>query len=186
MNRVLLCMTTAMAWAVTAEAQAATWSVDSAKSALGFEATQSGAPFTGKFKTYSATIDFDPAKPEAAHVVVDIDLASATTGDTQKDEAMPGADWFDTSSFAKATFEATGFAPKGGDKYEADGKLTMRGVSKDVALPFTLDLQGDTAHAVGQAKLVRTDFGVGQGSWSTGDMVGLEVTVNVDLVAVKK
>ena len=173
-------------FAATGAAQAATWSVDPAKSKLGFTAMQSGTPFSGQFKTYTAAIDYDPAKPEAAHVLIDIDIASASTGDPQKDEAMPGADWFDAGTIAKATFEATGFAPKGGDAFETAGKLTLRGVSKDVTLPFTLTLAGDAAHAVGQAKLVRTDFGVGQGSWSTGDMVGLDVTVDIDLTAARK
>ena len=85
---------------------------------------------------------------------------------------MPQSDWFDAAKFAKATFEATGFTAKGGDAYETKGKLSLRGVTKDVTLPFTLTIEGDQAHAVGKAKLVRTDFGVGQGAWSTGDMVG--------------
>ncbi len=172
--------------ATASHAEAADWSVDPAKSTLGFTGTQTQAPFTGHFKTWTATIAFDPAKPEAAHVAVSIDLASATTGDAQKDEAMPGADWFDVGTMATAKFESTGFSPKGGDAYETTGKLTLRGVSKDVILPFTLTIAGDSAHAVGHAKLLRTDFGVGQGSWSTGDMVGLDVTVDVDLVATKK
>lgn len=167
-------------------AHAAAWTVDPARSRLGFTGQQSGEPFTGRFKTWTAAIDFDPAHPEAGHVSATIDTATATTGDIQKDEAMPGADWFDASAFTTATFEATGFAPKGGDAYETTGKLTLRGVSKNVVLPFTLTITGDQAHAVGHAKLVRTDFGVGQGAWSSGDTVALDVTVDLDLVATRK
>lgn len=167
-------------------ARAAGWAVDPAKSRLGFTGQQTGAPFSGRFKTWSASIDFDPAKPKTAHVVATVDVASATTDDPQKDEAMPSADWFDTSSFAKATFEATGFTPKGGDAYETRGTLTLRGVTKPATLAFTLTVAGDAAHAVGKAKLVRTDFGVGQGSWSSGDMVALDVDVELDLVATRK
>ncbi len=167
-------------------AHAAEWSVDPAKSKLGFTGTQTEAAFTGHFKTWTATIDFDPAKPESAHVAVTVDLASASTDDPQKDEAMPQPDWFDTAHFAQAKFEATGFKPTGGHGYETVGKLTLRGVTKDVTLPFTLTLTGAEAHAVGKAKLVRTDFGVGQGAWSNGQMVGLDVTVDVDLVSTKK
>jgi polyisoprenoid-binding protein YceI len=167
-------------------AQAAGWVVDPAKSRLGFTGQQTGAPFAGRFKTWSASIDFDPAKPETAHVVAVVDVISATTDDPQKDEAMPSADWFDASSFAKATFAATGFAPKGGDTYETQGMLTLRGVTKPATLAFTLTIAGDQAHAVGKAKLVRTDFGVGQGSWSTGDMVGLDVDVDMDVTATRK
>ena len=167
-------------------AEAATWTVDLGKSKLGFTGQQSGAPFSGRFKTLAAAIDFDPSKPEAGHVAATVDVASATTDDAQKDEAMPGSDWFDAANFAKATFEATGFTSKGPDSYETKGKLTLRGLTKDVTLPFTLTITGDQAHAVGKTKLVRTDFGVGQGSWSSGDTVALDVDVDLDLVATRQ
>ena len=176
----------ALLLALAGSAEAATWTVDTAKSSLGFSGQQTGAPFSGRFKSWTAAIDFDPAHPEAGHVAATVDTASATTEDPQKDEALPGSDWFDAAGFAKATFAATGFAPKGGDAYETTGKLTLRGVTKDVVLPFTLTIAGDQAHAVGHAKLVRTDFGVGQGTWASGDYVALDVSVDVDIVATRK
>jgi polyisoprenoid-binding protein YceI len=172
--------------ALGSAAEAATWTADPAKSRLGFSGQQTGTPFTGRFKTWAATIDFDPAHPEAARIAATVNTASATTDDPQKDEALPAADWFDASQFATATFAAAGFTPEGGDAYAATGRLTLRGVSRDVMLPFTLTIAGDEAHARGHAKLVRTDFGVGQGTWSNGDYVALDVDVDVDLVATRK
>jgi len=166
-------------------ALAADWTVQPDKSHLGFSGTQTGAPFKGNFGTWRAEIAFDPAHPEAAHAKVTIDLASARTGDTQRDTALPQSDWFDVKHFPQATFEASGFTPKGGDTYEATGKLTIRGVTKDVVLPFTLAVAGDGATAKGHLGLVRTAFGVGQGPWTSGEWVALEVGVDFDLVAVK-
>lgn len=166
-----------------APAVASTWTIDPAASKVGFTGTQTDQPFSGTFKTWTGTIEFDPAKPEAAHVSISIDTGSATTGDTQRDEALPGEDWFDASKFPKAMFEATGFVPKGGDAFETTGKLTIRTFSKDVTLPFTLTVSGDTAHAVGKTKLVRTAFGVGQGAWATAEYVAFDVDVAVDLTA---
>lgn len=166
-------------------ASAATWTVDPAKSKIVFSGIQTEQPFSGQFKTFTASIDFDAAKPQAGHALVTIDTASASTGDAQKDEALPGEDWFDVKGFPKATFEATGFAPKGGDAYEANGTLTIRTFSKAVVLPFTLDITGDTAHAVGKVQLVRTAFGIGQGAWTTADYVAFEVNVDIDLTATK-
>ena len=168
---------------VAGPAFAATWTVDPAKSKLGFSGTQTGEGFSGTFKTWAGTIDYDPAKPEAAHVAISIDTASAATGDGQRDEALPGEDWFDAGKSPKATFDATGFTPKGGDSFETSGKLTIRGITKDVTLPFTLKIDGDTAHATGTAKLVRTTWGVGQGSWASDQYVGFGVDVTVDLTA---
>lgn len=164
---------------------AADWTVDLPKSHLGFSGVQNGAPFQGSFGKWTAEIAFDPAHPDAGHAKVTIDLDSARTGDSQRDSALPQAEWFDVKHSPQATFEATGFTPKGGDAYEAPGKLTIRGMAKDVVLPFTLAVAGDKATAKGHLSLVRTGFGVGQGVWATGEWVGLDVGVDVDLVANK-
>ena len=162
---------------------AATWTIEPSASKLGFSGVQTDQPFSGTFKSWTGTVDYDPAKPEAAHVLITIDTGSATTGDTQRDEALPGEDWFSAKKFPKATFEANGFSPKGGANFETQGKLGIRGISKDVMLPFTLTLDGDKAHVVGTAKLLRTAFGVGQGAWATDQYVALDVNVSIDLMA---
>jgi len=167
-------------------ALAAEWTVDPARSRLGFAGAAAGAPFEGTFRRWDATIDFDPAHPEQARALVTIDMASAATGDRQKDQALPEADWFDIKSHPRAEFEATGFRPAGGSAYEAPGTLTIRGIRRPATLPFTLDLKDGTAHAVGRLGLVRTDFGVGQGEWTSPQFVALEVTVRFDLIATKR
>jgi polyisoprenoid-binding protein YceI len=164
-------------------ARAATWTVDPTRSSLGFEGTQTGSPFEGKFGKFTAQIEFDPSKPDAGHVLVLVDITSAHTGDTQRDESLPQSDWFDVQSHPQARFEATGFRPKGGDNYAATGRLTIRGIGRDCVLPFTLDISGDTAHAKGRVQILRTDFGVGQGPWASGQWVGLQVGIDFDLTA---
>jgi len=166
-------------------AHAATWTIDAPKSHLGFTGSQSGTPFSGEFGKFSGTIVFDPANPTAGHADVTIAIASAKTGDQQKDGAMPGSDWFAADKFPTAEFKATSFKTTGQGAYEADGTLTIRGISKAVALPFTLTISGDRATAKGKVQLVRTDYGVGQGAWSSAQYVALDVTVTVDIVADK-
>ncbi|MGU3361151.1 YceI family protein [Methylobacterium sp. M6A4_1b] len=164
-------------------AEAAPWTVDAARSRIGFSGIQVGAPFQGRFKRFSAQIDFDPAAPETGHAVVEIDLASAETGDAQRDTALPQAEWFDVRAMPQARFEATRFVAKGGDAYEAVGSLTIRGIRRDAVLPFRLTREGATARAVGHLDLVRSQFGVGQGPWASGQWVALEVGVDIDLTA---
>ncbi|MDO8606685.1 MAG: YceI family protein [Phaeospirillum sp.] len=167
----------------SASAQAADWVVDLGKSRLGFIGSQAGSPFEGRFGRWTAKISLDPANPAAGKAVVEIDMASAATGDGQKDESLPQGDWFDAKAFPQARFEATSFRAKGGTAFEAVGSLSIRGMKKDVVLPFTLDITGPAAHAKGRLDLIRTDYGVGQGAWKAADMVALEVAVTIDLVA---
>jgi len=159
-----------------------TWSVDPS-SKLTFAGAMNGAAFTGTFKRWSAQIAFDPKALATSKVDVSVDVGSATSGDADRDSAMPTDDWFAASKFAKATFVSKSFRDLGGGKYEADGDLTVRGVTKPVALPFTLTITGDTARMNGAVVLNRTAFGVGQGQWKTGEVVDTKVTVNVALTA---
>ncbi len=169
----------------TQPATAASWTVDSGKSNLGFIGTQSGASFEGHFSKWQAQIDFDPANLASGHALVTIDMSSAATGDSQKDQSLPQSDWFNVKNFPQAVFEATSFRTKGGNAYEAVGSLSIRGVKKDVVLPFTFETEGSAGHAKGKLELLRTDYGVGQGEWSSDQMVGLMVAVIVDIRATK-
>jgi polyisoprenoid-binding protein YceI len=159
------------------------WTIQPAASTLGFTDTQSGAPFTGSFTRWTGQITYDAAHPDAAHIHIIVQTASAHTGDPQRDEALPRSDWFATDAFPQAVFDATGFTPVGGDKFTTTGTLTIRGNTKKLTLPFTLDVSGTTATAKGSVNLNRADYGVGQGSWSSGAFIGLNVGVNFTVVA---
>jgi polyisoprenoid-binding protein YceI len=169
----------------TASAEAATWTIDTAKSHLGFTGSENGSAFSGRFGQFSGTIVFDPANPSAGHADIAIATASATTGDQQKDGAMPDSDWFAADKFPQAHVVVTGFKPASGGAYTAMGTLTIRGVTKPLTLPFTLAINGGTAKADGTVQLIRTDYGVGQGAWSTAQYVALQVAVSFDIVAQK-
>jgi polyisoprenoid-binding protein YceI len=164
---------------------AVSWKLDPAKSQLSFSGAQTGQAFKGRFTRFSAQIDFDPDHPETSHIVVVIDPASAVTDDPQRDQALPGKDWFDVGQFPQAKFVTTAIRKTGANAYAAAGTLTLRGVTKPVNLPFTLAISGTTARAKGHLNLMRTLFGVGQGSWSSGQWVGLDVGIDVNIVATR-
>lgn len=182
MNRHTALLAAALSLAPVA-AYAADWIVDPAASKIAFSGTQLGVPFSGHFKRFTAMISFDPAHPEAGHALVLIDTASAQTGDVQRDEALPQADWFDAKTVTQARFEATRFVAKGRDAYDAIGSLTIRNIRREVTLPFKLTIGDGKARATGHLQIVRTDFGVGQGDWTTPQWVALEVGVDIDVTA---
>jgi polyisoprenoid-binding protein YceI len=180
--RLALCLSAALSGAAS-PALSAPWAVDPTRSTIRFSGVQVGTPFSGRFERFEARVAVDPAKPEAGRATVLVDLGSARTGDAQRDTALPQKDWFDVASASHARFEAARFVDKGGGDYEAVGDLTIRGAKRPLTLPFHLSLDGDRAHATGHVGLVRTDFGIGQGPWASGQWVALEVGVDIDLVA---
>ena len=170
-----------------APARSTEWTVDPSASRLGFTAGLSGTPFEGRFARWEARVSFDPAQLDQARVEVKVDMASAATGDRQRDEALPEAEWFDVKNHPQAKFEAAKFRATGGAGFEAIGTLTIRGVKQEVALPFTFDHgAGDGAAAArfsGGLTLIRTDFDVGQGAWRSAQWVDKNVTVSFTLTA---
>jgi polyisoprenoid-binding protein YceI len=165
-------------------AAAAEWKIDAAKSRLGFTGTMAGLPFEGRFRHWEGRISFDPAEADHGRAAVTVDMSSAETGDRQRDEALPQRDWFDAKTFPNATFEAQSFRSKAGTSYEAVGTLTIRDVKKQVAMPTTIEVSGNHLHARGHLDLVRTDYGVGQGSWASGQWVALNVIATFDVTTV--
>jgi polyisoprenoid-binding protein YceI len=168
---------------VPAMAAPAVWTVDPAASKLAFQGAVSGTPFTGVFRRWNAQIAFDPKALAASHVAVSVDVASAASGDADRDQSMPTTDWFWVAKFARASFVSHAFRDLGGGRYVAVGDLTLRGVTRPVSLPFTLSIAGDKAVMSGSTVIDRSAFGVGQGQWKGGDVVATKVTVNVALSA---
>lgn len=159
------------------------WRVADAASSLGFTGGMAGQPFSGTFGRYEATIRFDPAAPESAQVRVTIDMTSARTGDAQKDAALPQAEWFDTARHPAARFVATTIRATGAGRYNAQGRLTIKGISRPVQLPFSLAIEGATAKLNGSLTIDRRQFAVGTGAWSSDQWVAYPVTITVRLVA---
>jgi polyisoprenoid-binding protein YceI len=168
-------------------ARAAEWVVDPAKSWLGFTGTMASAPFDGRFQRWHATINFDPAHPEQGTARVTVDMGSAVTGDKQKDSALPQSEWFDVKAFPEAVFEVQSFRPNGSPStYDAIATLTVRGVKKDLPTPLSIEVNGDTLRAKGRVNLLRSDFGVGQGQWTSAQWVAMEVATAFEVTATRK
>jgi len=152
-------------------------------SSLTFTASWSGEPVQGRFKAWTADILFSPAALDRSRLTVSIDMTSATTGDDQRDSSLPGEDFFSAAAHPRAVFNASKFRKIGEGRFVADGVLDLRGVKKPLSLPFTLEIDGDTAKARGVTSLDRTTFGVGQGEWAATDQIPAKVEVGFALTA---
>jgi polyisoprenoid-binding protein YceI len=177
-------------WLGAAPARAETlpaWTVDASKSRISFIGRQMGAPSKGWFKTFTATIRFDPDKLADSKAEVQVETASAYTGNSDIDAEMRKDKWFDVAKYPTARFVTTNITAKGKDAYEAVGKLTIKGVTKDLVLPFKVALSngGKTAKITGEVTVKRLDFGVGTGEWGATRIIADEVVVQIDVTANK-
>ena len=174
---------TALAVALLAPltALAGTWHADGKASTLAFSGVTQDEAFSGKFKTFDATIVFDPAHLAASRFDVKITLASADTANTERDDAMHGKDFFDAAHNPVANYTATKFRSLGGNRYAADGTLNLRGISKPVTLTFTWT-SGAVLNLTGDAVVNRLDFNVGGGQWADTSQIANAVKVHTSLI----
>lgn len=182
---------TATLMLLAAPAFAAQWNVDPLTSKLIFSGEQAGEKFTGSFPKFTSVIDFDEAAPTKGSIRITIDMSNLQVDGKDRLDALPTDDWFSVAKFPTAEFTSTSINATGNDKsginhYLANGTLTIRGISRELALPFSLKTTGNSTVARGNVNLNRSDYHVGQGQWKSDAWVKYAVEVSFELHASKK
>jgi polyisoprenoid-binding protein YceI len=165
--------------AMSGSASAADYQVEKG-STLNFSGSFQGEKFDGRFRDFQAQIRYDSTNIESSKFDVIVDLASVSTNDKDRDDALPGADFFDVGKFPNAHFVTRQFR-KDGDKITAEGTLTMKGISKPVNLDvvFVSRDAGGTLDVTG--KVQRLDFGIGAGEYADTATIGDEIQIKAHL-----
>ena len=157
---------------------------DPAKSTLQFTFLQAGARNQGHFSRFPVTFDFSPDDLAASRLEVTVQMSSFTTGDQERDDTLRGDDLLAVVKYPQANFSATQIS-RTANGFEALGKLTLRGVTRDLRVPFTFRTASEGGTTVGymngKTTVRRLDFGVGQGDWKATDQVGNDVEVSFAL-----
>ena len=147
----------------------------------------------GRFTDYRGTIMYVDGDIARSTVSVLIDARSIDTGVRLRDNDLRGPSFFATDSFPSIFFQSTRIEPVAAGLV-AHGILKMRGVTREVALPFTVmhgkmkDAWGHTRIGfAGAMRLNRHDYGVnGQNFWNQfvdlsrmtlADTVDIELTI---------
>ena len=161
------------------------WTVDPAASSIEFSGQHTGNDFKGSFKSWTAQIAFDPADLKNSAVAVTIQTSSALTENQTYDGSLPSAEWLNFKAFPEATFQSKEITHLDGDKYEAKGTLTIKNISTDVTLPFTLKIDGETATMTGTLVVDRLAYDIGKAADPKGDWVSKDIAVAVSVKATK-
>ena len=175
-------------------ARAATFEIDVSHSSLGFGVKHMVVSTTrGTFADFAGTFDFDPADPASLSASVTIQTASVNTGNAKRDDHLRTSDFFDAQQFPQITFVSTR-AEATADGVVLYGNLTMRGVTKEIALPLEITgpitdpWQKVRVGLEGKTRINRRDWGI---SWSKsmdngGLVVGDEVTLEIVVEGMQK
>ena len=147
------------------------------KSAIKFSGKQMGVAQDGAFAKFNVKANLDPKKPEASRAEISIELASIDLGSAEANGEVMRPAWFDTAKFPQAKFVSSSVKSAAGGKFEMRGKLTIKGTTRDVVVPFTLKEVTGMTTAEGAIEIKRLDFKVGDGVWADLETVANEVQI---------
>ena len=174
-----LALTTLAAPASAAEFK----SVDHAQSRIGFAYTQMGVGMDGSFGKFTAQLAFDPARPAQGRASLELQIASIDAGSSEANDEVKAKDWFNAAAFPSARFESTGIKALGANRFQLDGKLTIKGKTRDITTPVSFAATGKTGSFDGSFVIKRRDYAIGEGQWADVGIVADEIRIKFHIVA---
>jgi polyisoprenoid-binding protein YceI len=170
------------------------WNLDTVHSGINFSVRHMVvSKVRGRFAKFTGNVELDESDLARSVVEATIDASSIDTGTAQRDDHLKSADFFDVEHFPQIGFRSTGIEKVGGDRYRLTGELTIRDVSREIALdveyggrgkdPWGNERVGFTA----KGSLDRKDFGLkwNQALETGGVLVSDRVEIELELQAVK-
>ncbi|WP_179413391.1 YceI family protein [Mucilaginibacter sp. E4BP6] len=124
---------------------------------------------SGFFKSFEGELDTENDDFTDAKISFSLDINSIDTNQSQRDEHLKSAEFFDAEKYPKISFKSTSFTKAGDDEYKLAGDLTVKGVTKPVTLDVEFggaadDFYGNTKAGFEiSGKINRKDFGL---TWS--------------------
>ncbi|MFD4691890.1 YceI family protein [Streptomyces sp. NPDC058463] len=171
-----------------------TYAIDPAHSSIGFTVRHAMVTnVRGSFGEHEGTLQLDGTDPANSSASIDVKIASVDTGIADRDGHLVSGDFFEAEKFPLMTFRSTTAEQLGGDKYRVTGDLTI----KDVTRPLAIDLEfnGSATDVYGNERvgfegstdILRSDWGL---TWNAaletgGVMVSDKVKLNFDISAIK-
>ncbi len=146
-------------------AVAAASDVDATKSGITATFRQMNVPVEGGFKIFRGAIDFDPGNLKTAHARIEIDTASFNLGAPEYEEELRGKEWFDAQTYPKASFVSSSVVAVGGNRYEARGRLTLKGKTQELKVPFAIRSDGGARIFEGELPISRKAYVIGSAIW---------------------
>lgn len=175
----------------TAPATARTFALDKSHSEVIFQVRHLVTKVRGRFSDFEGTIDYNADAPTSSSVTFHVHTASIDTNEPQRDTHLRSADFFEVEKYPAMTFTSRSIETAGPDAYIVHGDLTIRDITKTIALPVAF--LGAAKDPWGNEKLGfeaeitlnRKDFGL---TWNAvletgGFLVGDQVKVSLSLQA---
>lgn len=171
------------------------WQLDKAHSSINFSVRHMMiSTVRGRFEEFDGTFDLNEADPTQSKIEVVIQAASINTKEAQRDGHLRSADFFDVEKYPTITFKSKRIEKVDSEHARLIGNLTIKDVTKEVALNVEYAGQGKSpwgtivAGFTAQTKINRKDWGL---AWNValetgGVLVSDEISINIELEVIKQ
>jgi polyisoprenoid-binding protein YceI len=151
--------------------------LDGRNTEIGFVGTKKDGKHEGGFRALKGTITAKGNDPLSTQFKVDIDLKSMYTDNDKLTDHLKGPDFFNVNKFPVAKFVSTKVEKKG-DKFEVVGKLTLKGVTKEVTIPASIEVSSPGITMDASFEINRHDWQISYGGKNIDDKVKMTLKVN--------
>jgi len=165
------------------------WQLDPVHTNFYFEVKHTYAAVRGQFSEFTGDVYFDPDNPAKSKFDFVIKVDSVDTKVGKRDTHLRSPDFFDSGKYPVMTFKSSKVTPAGENKYIVEGMLTIKDVSKDIALEFIYHGQKENPLKPGEIvsgldsrlTLDRLEYHVGEGKFYDIGVVGKDVDILITL-----
>jgi polyisoprenoid-binding protein YceI len=172
-----------------------TYAIDPAHSRLGFVARHAMVTkVRGQFNDFEGSFSLDGADPSKSTAAITLQVASIDTRNETRDGHLRTNDFFAADEFPTITFTSTAVSHEGGNDFTVTDDLTIKGVTKSVALP--LEFQGSATDPFGNARIgfegstqiQRSEYGLTYNAAleTGGVLVSDKITLEFEISAIKQ
>ncbi len=169
------------------------WKVDKDHASVSFEINHFFTPVKARFLEFSGKFKLDGEDlTNSPSFEFTVQVPSVATDKTKRDNHLQSKDFFNAKQWPQIRFVGDRVVKTGENTYKAIGELTIRDVTKDYEVPFTVLGLKEVKTMMGSSEVMgvrvktelnRTDFGVGTGSWAAtavvGDTVGIDILMEL-------
>jgi polyisoprenoid-binding protein YceI len=126
-------------------------------SEITFRATSRLMNAEGHFSRFSGDVVMDPETPSSARIVLTIDAASLDTGIDMRDKHLRSVDFFDVERYPTIAFQSVR-VESGGRRATVVGRLTLRGITRDLSVPVDVQISSAALVASGEFIVNRGEY----------------------------
>jgi len=170
---------------VPLQASAQQWQLDAVHTNFFFAVKHTYATVRGQFMDFSGDVYFDPDNPAKSRFDFVIKVNSVDTKVSKRDTHLRSPDFFDAAKYPEITFKSSRVSRGGDNIYIVEGTLTIKDVSRDLALEFVYHGQKENPLKAGEIvagldttlAIDRLEYHVGDGKFYKMGIVGKDIDI---------